>query len=131
MREDMDATPSATPSRGGSPRRFAAALLGLLQGHVALFGEELKELQGHTLRLLVLASLSLVFGLLLVIGLSAALLINFWDSHRLTVIFALCAAYGLGLLICLLRLLALLRNAPPPFSASLEELARDREQLLP
>ncbi|MNF50602.1 hypothetical protein D3C84_319020 [compost metagenome] len=127
----MDATPSATPSRGGSPRRFAAALLGLLQGHVALFGEELKELQGHTLRLLVLASLSLVFGLLLVIGLSAALLINFWDSHRLTVIFALCAAYGLGLLICLLRLLALLRNAPPPFSASLEELARDREQLLP
>lgn len=127
----MDATASATPSRGGSPRRFAAALLGLLQGHVALFGEELKELQGHTLRLLVLASLSLVFGLLLVIGLSAALLINFWDSHRLTVIFALCAAYGLGLLICLLRLLALLRNAPPPFSASLEELARDREQLLP
>ncbi|SFO92197.1 phage holin family protein [Pseudomonas borbori] len=127
----MDATASATPSRGGAPRRFAAALLGLLHGHVALFGEELKEQQGHTLRLLVLASLSLVFGLLLVIGLSAALLINFWDSHRLTVIVLLCAAYGLGLLICLLRLLTLLRNAPPPFSASLEELARDREQLLP
>jgi hypothetical protein len=30
-----------------------------------------------------------------------------------------------------LRLLTQLRNAPPPFSASLEELARDREQLLP
>lgn len=130
MREDMDATPS-TPSRGGSPRRFAGALLGLVHGHIALFGEELKEQQSHTLRLLVLVSLSLVFGLLLVIGLSAALLISFWDSHRLTVIFLLCAAYGLGLLICLLRLLAQLRNAPPPFSASLEELARDREQLLP
>lgn len=130
MREDMDATPS-TPSRGGSPRRFAGALLGLVHGHIALFGEELKEQQSHTLRLLVLVSLSLVFGLLLVIGLSAALLISFWDSHRLTVIFLLCAAYGLGLLICLLRLLTQLRNAPPPFSASLEELARDREQLLP
>ena len=126
----MDAPPSP-PSRGASPRHFAGALLGLLHGHVALFGEELKEQQSHTLRLLVLASLSLVFGLLLVIGLSAALLINFWDSHRLTVIILLCAAYALGLLICLLRLLAHLRNAPPPFSASLEELARNREQLLP
>lgn len=131
MREDMDATPPATPSRGGSPRRFAGALLGLLHGHIALFGEELKEQQSHTLRLLVLASLSLVFGLLLMVGLSAALLISFWDSHRLTVIILLCAAYTLGLLVCLLRLLAHLRNAPPPFSASLEELARDREQLLP
>ncbi|MCG4455568.1 phage holin family protein [Pseudomonas sp. MMS21-TM103] len=127
----MDATPPATPSRGGSPRRFAGALLGLLHGHIALFGEELKEQQSHTLRLLVLASLSLVFGLLLMVGLSAALLISFWDSHRLTVIILLCAAYTLGLLVCLLRLLAHLRNAPPPFSASLEELARDREQLLP
>ncbi|MDA7087749.1 phage holin family protein [Pseudomonas sp. SA3-5] len=127
----MEATPPATPSRGGSPRRFAGALLGLLHGHIALFGEELKEQQSHTLRLLVLASLSLVFGLLLMVGLSAALLISFWDSHRLTVIILLCAAYTLGLLICLLRLLAQLRNAPPPFSASLEELARDREQLLP
>ncbi|MDO9623525.1 MAG: phage holin family protein [Pseudomonas sp.] len=127
----MDATPPSTPSRGSSPRRFGGALLGLLQGHIALFGEELKEQQSHTLRLLVLTSLSLVFGLLLVIGLSAALLINFWDSHRLTVIILLCAAYTLGLLVCLLRLLSHLRNAPPPFSASLEELARDREQLLP
>ncbi|WP_300650653.1 phage holin family protein [Pseudomonas sp.] len=127
----MDATPPATPSRGGSPRRFAGALLGLLHGHIALFGEELKEQQSHTLRLLVLASLSLVFGLLLMVGLSAALLISFWDSHRLTVIILLCASYTLGLLVCLLRLLAHLRNAPPPFSASLEELARDREQLLP
>ncbi|WP_154067036.1 phage holin family protein [Pseudomonas sp. CC6-YY-74] len=127
----MDATPPATPSRGGSPRRFAGALLGLLHGHIALFGEELKEQKSHTLRLLVLTILSLVFGFLLMVGLSAALLISFWDSHRLTVIILLCATYTLGLLICLLRLLAHLRNAPPPFSASLEELARDREQLLP
>jgi uncharacterized membrane protein YqjE len=131
MREDMDATPPSTPSRGGSPRRFAGALLGLLHGHIALFGEELKEQQAHTLRLLVLTSLSLVFGLLLTVGLSAALLISFWDSHRLAVIILLCATYTLGLLICLLRLLAHLRNSPPPFSASLEELARYREQLLP
>jgi uncharacterized membrane protein YqjE len=127
----MDAAPPSSPSRGSSPRRFAAALLGLVQGHVALFGEELKEQQSHTLSLLVLTSLSLTFGLLLLIGLSAALLVIFWESHRISVLIGLCAFYGLGLFSCLAALLLRIRNAPAPFSASLEELARDREQLLP
>lgn len=127
----MDATPPNPPSRGSSPRRFAGALLGLLQGHIALFAEELKEQQSHTLSLLVLTSLSLLFGLLLLIGLSAALLIAFWDSHRLLVINALCVFYAVAMLSSLITLLLRVRNAPAPFSASLEELARDREQLLP
>ncbi|KFX67881.1 membrane protein [Pseudomonas taeanensis MS-3] len=127
----MDATPPSTPGRGPSPRRFAAAFMGLLQGHVALFGEELKEQQSNALRLFVLSSLSLMFGLLLLIGLSAAVLISFWDSHRVAVITALCGFYGLGFLVSLGFLLLRLRTAPAPFSASLEELARDREQLLP
>ena len=81
--------------------------------------------------LLVFTSLSLLFGLLLLIGLSAALLIAFWESHRLLVVSALCAFYTVGLLSALIMLLQRVRNAPTPFSASLEGLARDREQLLP
>ena len=127
----MDATPHNPPSRGSSPRRFAGALLGLLQGHIALFAKEQKEQQSHTLSQMVLTSLSLLFGLLLLIGLSAALLIAFWDSHRLLVISALCVFYAVAMLSSLITLLLRVRNAPAPFSASLEELARDREQLLP
>lgn len=127
----MDATSSTPPNRSSSPRRFASALLGLLQGHIALFAEELREQQSHTISLLVLTSLSLMFGLLLLIGLSAALLVAFWDSHRLLVTIGLCAFYTLGLLGTLITLLQRIRTAPAPFSASLEELTRDREQLLP
>jgi len=127
----MDATPPTPTSRGTSPQRFGRALLGLLQGHIALFAEEFKEQQSNTLSLLVLASMSLLFGLLLVIGLSAALLIVFWESHRLLVISGLCGFYALALLSALIALLQRIRNAPAPFSASLEELTRDREQLLP
>ncbi|HEX5842598.1 MAG TPA: phage holin family protein [Pseudomonas sp.] len=123
----MDAT---APCATNSPRRFAGALLGLVQGHIALFGEELQEQQRHTVNLLVLTSLSLAFALLLLIGLSAALLVLFWDN-RLMLIGALCAFYSLGLLCSLSVLLLRVRNAPAPFSASLAELARDREQLLP
>lgn len=126
----MDAIPTTPPEADSSPRRFAGALLGLLHGHLALLTEEFKE-QQHTLSLLVLTSLSVVFGFLLIIGLSAALLIAFWDSHKLLVITALCATYAAGFLCALVALLLRLRDAPAPFSASLEELARDREQLLP
>ena len=128
----MDETQTAPPpSRGPSPRRLAGAVLGLLHGHVELFSEELREQQARTVGLLILTGLCVLFGLLLIIGVSAALLILFWDSHRVLVISLLCLFYGVGLLICASKLFTRLRNAPAPFSASLEELARDREQLLP
>ena len=126
-----DSQTAATPSRGPSPRRLAGALLGLVHGHVALFSEELKEQQARTVILLILTGLCVLFGLMLIIGVSAALLILFWDTHRILVISLLCLLYASGLLGCGWNLVRRMRNAPAPFSASLEELARDREQLLP
>ncbi|KIP96673.1 MULTISPECIES: phage holin family protein [Pseudomonas] len=126
-----DSQTAAPPSRGPSPRRLAGALLGLIHGHVALFSEEFKEQQARTVTLLILTGLCILFGLLLIVGLSAALLIAFWESHRILVISLLCLFYTLGLLACAASLVQRMRNAPAPFSASLEELARDREQLLP
>ncbi|UQY34289.1 phage holin family protein [Pseudomonas fulva] len=128
----MDDSQTAAPtSRGPSPRRLAGALLGLVHGHVALFSEEIKEQQARTVTLLILTGLCILFGLLLIVGLSAALLIGFWDTHRILVITLLCLFYAAGLLVCGWHLVQRMRNAPAPFSASLEELARDREQLLP
>ncbi|UUD63953.1 phage holin family protein [Pseudomonas seleniipraecipitans] len=126
-----DSQTAAPPSRGPSPRRLAGALLGLVHGHAALFSEEIREQQARTVALLILTGLCVLFGLLLIVGLSAALLILFWDSYRFWVISLLCLFYALGLLGCAASLVQRMRNAPAPFSASLEELARDREQLLP
>ena len=118
-------------SNGPSPRRLGAAFLGLLQGHVALLAHELEDQRNQALRALVLGGLCLAFALLLLIGLSALLLILYWDSQRLLVAGGLCLVYGIGLFGCGAWLLTSLRNAETPFSASLEELQRDREQLLP
>lgn len=114
-----------------SVRRLGAALLGLLHGHVELLGHELQEQRHQALRVMLLAGLCLAFALLLLIGLSALLLILYWDSHRLLVASGLCLFYALGLLGCAGWLVLGLQNAEPPFKASLEELQRDREQLLP
>ncbi|WP_134607720.1 phage holin family protein [Pseudomonas aeruginosa] len=114
-----------------SLRRFGAAFLGLLHGHVELFGIELQEQKANTLRLLLFAGLALVFALLLLVGLSLLVLIVFWDTNRLAAALGLCLFYVIGSLFCGWRLDQSINDESSPFSATLEELANDRERLLP
>ncbi|MBG4623323.1 phage holin family protein [Pseudomonas aeruginosa] len=111
--------------------RFGAAFLGLLHGHVELFGIELQEQKANTLRLLLFAGLALVFALLLLVGLSLLVLIVFWDTNRLAAALGLCLFYVIGSLFCGWRLYQSINDESSPFSATLEELANDRERLLP
>ncbi|HEY6612116.1 MAG TPA: phage holin family protein [Pseudomonas sp.] len=132
MSEGTQNASSANASPGGSPLRgIGAAALGLLHSHLELLGIELQEQKAASLRQLLYAGLVLLFGLLLLFALSVLVLLLFWDSYRLEAIIGLCLFHGLGCLFALWRLLAALRRQSSPFSASLEELARDREQLLP
>ncbi|ENT5106399.1 phage holin family protein [Pseudomonas aeruginosa] len=114
-----------------SLRRFGAAFLGLLHGHVELFGIELQEQKANTLRLLLFAGLALVFALLLLVSLSLLVLIVFWDTNRLAAALGLCLFYVIGSLFCGWRLYQSINDESSPFSATLEELANDRERLLP
>ncbi|MBH9316305.1 phage holin family protein [Pseudomonas aeruginosa] len=114
-----------------SLRRLGAAFLGLLHGHVELFGIELQEQKANTLRLLLFAGLALVFALLLLVGLSLLVLIVFWDTNRLAAALGLCLFYVIGSLFCGWRLYQSINDESSPFSATLEELANDRERLLP
>ena len=114
-----------------SPRRLGAAFLGLLHSHVELLGIELQEQKARTVSLLLFAGLALVFALLLLVGLSTLVLIVFWDDHRLAAIIALCIFYALATVFCGVRLKAAVFDESSPFNATLEELAKDRERLLP
>ncbi|EXF92642.1 membrane protein [Pseudomonas fluorescens HK44] len=110
---------------------MSAAFLGLLRSHVELFGIELQEQKARTVSLLLFAGLALVFALLLLIGLSALVLILLWDTYRLSGIIGLCVFYALAALFCGMRLKAAIFDETSPFNATLEELANDRERLLP
>jgi uncharacterized membrane protein YqjE len=114
-----------------SPRRVGAAFLGLLHSHVELFGIELQEQKSRTVSLLLFAGLALVFALLLLVGLSALVLILLWDTYRLAGIIGLCVFYTLAAGFCGLRLKAAIFDESSPFHATLEELANDRERLMP
>ncbi|CAM4030987.1 phage holin family protein [Pseudomonas wadenswilerensis] len=125
----MESEPLA--GAGPSSKRLGAAVLGLLHGHVELFGIELQEQKARTLSLLLFAGLALVFALLLLTALSGLVLVMLWDSYRLAGIIGLCVFYGLAALFCGLRLKAAVFDESSPFSSTLEELAKDRERLLP
>ena len=120
---------SSGPS--STSRRLGAAVLGLLHSHVELFGIELQEQKARTVSLLLFAGLALVFALLLLVGLSALVMILVWDTYRLTGIISLCVFYTLAAAFCGVRLKAAIFDESTPFHATLEELANDRERLLP
>jgi uncharacterized membrane protein YqjE len=123
---NSDAAPT-TPSLA----RAGAAGLGLLHSHIELLGLELEEQKSNSLQALAYTAVALLAAWLLLIGLSALLLVSLWDDYRVATISGLCGFYALLLLGSLWRLRKLLSNASNPFSASLCELARDRERLLP
>ena len=85
---------SSATGTSASSRRLGAAFLGLLHSHVELFGIELQEQKARTVSLLLFAGLALVFGLLLLVGLSGLVLIVFWDTYRLPAIIGLCVFYA-------------------------------------
>lgn len=125
-------TPSAQEAgRGPSPRRLGASLLGLLHSHVELFGIELQEQKANSLYLLLFGGLTLIFALLLLIGLSGLVLALCWENWRYEALGGLCLFYFLATLYCGVRLRTAVDDDESPFNATLEELARDRERLLP
>jgi uncharacterized membrane protein YqjE len=112
-----------------SLRTFAATLVALLQTRLELLAVEVEEERTRVRRLLLLAAVALFFLALALLMLTLFVVVLFWDTYRLPVIGALTALY---LMIGLVTAFAVRRQAATRsrlFSASLAELAKDREQL--
>lgn len=122
---------------GGGPgvvqslRTLAATLIDALHTRAELIVTEIEEGRVQVLQLLLWAAAALFF-----LGLSVLLFVilvvaYFWDTHRIVVIATLaclCLAVGVGLALGARNRMA---GRPRLFSASLDELARDRDQLRP
>lgn len=114
-----------------SLKRLGGAAAGLLLSHLELLGIELQEEKSRLFQVFLLCGLSLVFVLLVMIALSALVLIHFWDSHRMAAAIGICLFYLVALGISVLRIIQLGKQGESPFSATMQELARNKERLLP
>ena len=123
--------PDAAQSPGllASLRNLAATAVGILQTRLELLATEVEE---ERLRLLQIVFWAVIAVLFLVLGILMATLffvVLLWDTHRVLVTGMLAALYlALGVVIGL-AVRSRARAKSKLFSASLAELAKDREQL--
>jgi uncharacterized membrane protein YqjE len=125
-----DPSPGDTQSGGlmQSLRNLAASAAGVLHTRLELLVSEIEEERLRILQLLLWGSLALIFLALGVLILTFAVVILFWDTHRLLAAIVLGMAYVAiaGVLATVARRQA---QRPRLFNASIAELAKDRDTL--
>lgn len=113
----------------GSVKQLLSTLTSIASTRLELLANELQEERLHLTQMLVLALIALFcFGVGILL-LAAFIVVLFWDDHRLAALGALSVLFfALGALMAML-LHGKAQTKPRLFSASLAELAKDREQL--
>jgi len=127
MEEDRTTEPQATPL--GSLRAMAATFVELVNTRIELALVELREEGERRKAMLVHAAVAGVFLTLGLLLLAFLVVVIFWDTYRLAAIVGVTVLYfaiGFG---ALSKFKGATRNNPPPFEATMKELARDVEAL--
>jgi uncharacterized membrane protein YqjE len=129
----LEDPPTGDAQSGGlmqSLRNLAASAAGVLYTRLELLVSEVEEERLRILQLLLWGAVALIFFSLGVLMLTFAVVVLFWDTHRLLVAAVLGIAYLAigGALAVVARRRA---QRPRLFNASIAELAKDRDTLAP
>ena len=114
-----------------SLKRLTGTLLAIFQTRLELLSNEMEEERLHIKQMLLYGSVALFFFGLAIMLLTAFIVVLFWDSHRLLVLGGLTALFFVAGLLVLNELRRVAREKSKLFSASLAELADDRDRLDP
>lgn len=114
-----------------SLRRMADTLLAIFQTRIELLSNEIEEERLRTGQMLLYGSVALLFLGLAIIMLTVFFVVLFWDGYRMLVLGGFTALYFVAGLLVWNALLRMAREKSRLFSASLAELADDRDLLAP
>ena len=121
--------PEAGSGLFGSVKRLAATLTSIVSTRLELLANELQEERLRLTQLVLIALLALFcFGMGMLL-LTVFIVVLFWDDHRLAVLGTLSAIFFVSGAFAALLLRGKAQKKSGLFSASLAELAKDREQL--
>lgn len=109
--------------------QLGASLLALVHTRLELASLELDELRERAAERLVLTLVALHFFSFTVVGVSALVVVWFWDTYRIAALCGVTVFFVLVAVAALWRLVALLHAGSPPFASTLAELERDRAWL--
>ncbi len=128
---DKHAADEMPPREGlrDSLGNVASHLMALVQTRIALAGVELAEERDRVKTTLTLAIVGIVFAAFAMMTATLLVIAAFWDTHRMGAIIIVTVVYAAIAMLALWRASTIRRDAPAPFSATLAELEKDREQL--
>jgi uncharacterized membrane protein YqjE len=127
--------PSGRPGSGlglfDSAKALLATLIAIVHNRLELLSAELQEELGRVALLLIWGAVALFFVFLAIAFLALVILVAFWDDHRLLVATLLALSFLVLALVAGFAARNQVAAKPRPFDASLNELAKDREELTP
>lgn len=112
-----------------SLRALLATATELLQTRLELAGTEVEEQVARLASLLIWSIVALFLGFTAIVLIAIALIVAFWDTHRVLVAGGLAGLFAILAGVALANLSAQLRDRPRLFQATLDELAKDRQRL--
>lgn len=112
-----------------SLRALLATAAELLQTRLELAGTEVEEQVARLASLLIWSIVALFLGFTAIVLIAIALIVAFWDTHRVLVAGGLAGLFAILAGAALANLSAQLRDRPRLFQATLDELAKDRQRL--
>lgn len=126
---ESDPRAARSPGLFASLRNLAATLIATAQTRLELLSAEVEEERLRLLQLLLTAFIALFFFALGIVMLTLAVATLFWDTHRVLVMILFAVLYlGIGAIFGLV-VRSRARGKSKLFSASIAELAKDRQQL--
>jgi uncharacterized membrane protein YqjE len=114
-----------------SAKALLATLVAIVHTRLELLSTELQEELGRVALLLLWGAVALFFVFLAIASFALVILIAFWDDHRLLVATLLAVAFLVLALVAGFAARYQIAAKPRPFDSSLNELAKDREELTP
>jgi uncharacterized membrane protein YqjE len=127
---DSEETDDAGATHGpiDSAKNVIESVLGLFEKRFELAATELQEEKYRLVDLLVRLAVVGVLGLMALIVMTILLIVLSWDTvARPYVIVGLALAYGISAWRCYVSLKRSVEDGPSPFSATVDELRKDRE----
>jgi len=130
-RQQSSSRPGAGLGLFDSAKALLATLIGIVHNRLELLSTELQEEVERVALMLLWGAVALLFAFLAFAFLALLILIAFWDDHRMLVAALLTAAFLILALVAGFAARKQIAAKPRPFAASLNELAKDREELAP
>ncbi len=124
-----DATDPGASTLRGALSRLADALLGLAHTRLELATVEYTEERRRIATQLVLLLAGVGCVLFALLFAAAAVVVVYWDTHRLVAILGVVLFFGIAGGVLLWRRAEIAHTAPTPFAATVAEIEKDRAAL--